>query len=155
MATIPSPSFNDTIDGELFSSQVAEIGGICSLASEIITLIGGASSVVATFLANGIYTLSIPSFNDSLDSGKGQEDTLLGAYSDDRPRAALLEKWTEKLACCNFNSSSYGSRVRHHSTFSRSPGASNRCTASPLLRDNVASPTQSNAHNCRQAVSIS
>ncbi|WP_190274346.1 hypothetical protein [Phormidium nigroviride] len=40
-------------------------------------------------------------------------------------------------------------------TFSLSTGASNRCTATALLRDNAASPTQSYPHKCRLTTPIS
>jgi len=52
-------------------------------------------------------------------NGKGNQPALLKLPV--KSSAPLLEKWTEKLACSNFNSSSYVSRVRHQLHFQPQP----------------------------------
>lgn len=80
-ASNPSPAFTDTIDGEVFSSQVAESDGASSLASVPLTIVGSASLVTNTPLPYNVYTLTseppvlAKTIGDSVD-------TLLGDYSE-------------------------------------------------------------------------
>ncbi|MBD1828931.1 hypothetical protein NDI47_06965 [Microcoleus vaginatus GB1-A2] len=77
-ASNSSPAFTDTINGEVFSSQVAESDGASSLASVHLTIVGSASLVTNTPLPYNVSLTSEPpvlaktiTVTNNRDSGSG------------------------------------------------------------------------------------